>query len=140
VILGSERDKPIAEKSVDILKKLGITYEVKVLSAHRSPDELERYVKESKAKVFIGIAGLSAQLPGFIASRTTKPVIGVPVDVKLGGLDALLSMMQMPRGTPVATVGVDSGENAGWLAGRILALKNRRLQEKLTGKHGIHLT
>ena len=122
IVIGSESDKPIAEKSAKTLEKLNLTYEVKVLSAHRNPKELEEYIEKCDAKVFIAIAGLSAHLPGFIASRTDKPVIGVPVNVKLGGLDALLSIVQMPKGVPVACVGIDSGENAALLAARILFL------------------
>ncbi len=102
--------------------ELGISHEVKVISAHRNPHELETYIQKSGAKVFIGIAGLAAHLPGFIASHTERPVIGVPVDSKLGGLDALLSIVQMPRGVPVACVGIDNGENAALLAARILSV------------------
>jgi len=126
IIIGSESDRPIAQKTAEVLDKFNITYEVKVLSAHRNPAELEEYLKGCGAEVFIGIAGLSAHLPGFIASRTNKPVIGVPVSVKLGGLDALLSIVQMPRGVPVACVGIDNGENAAWLAIRILSLQTQK--------------
>nr|MDO8134000.1 5-(carboxyamino)imidazole ribonucleotide mutase [Candidatus Njordarchaeum guaymaensis] len=122
VVIGSESDKPIAEKATKALDKLGISYELTILSAHRNPKELEKYIESSAASIFIAIAGLSAHLPGYIASRTSKPVIGVPVNVKLEGLDALLSIMQMPRGVPVATVGIDNGENAAILAARILSL------------------
>lgn len=131
VVLGSESDRPIAEKTVKTLDRLQIPYELKVLSAHRNPEELEKYVESSEALVFIAIAGLSAQLPGFIASKTSKPVIGVPVNVKLEGLDALLSTMQMPKGVPVATVGIDSGENAALLAARILSLTDPQLRSRL---------
>jgi len=131
VVLGSESDRPIAEKTVKTLDRLQIPYELKVLSAHRNPEELEKYVESSEALVFIAIAGLSAQLPGFIASKTSKPVIGVPVNVKLEGLDALLSTMQMPRGVPVATVGIDNGENAALLAARILSLTEPQLRSRL---------
>ncbi|RLG90320.1 MAG: 5-(carboxyamino)imidazole ribonucleotide mutase [Candidatus Hecatellales archaeon] len=123
IIIGSETDRPIAEKAVKVLDEYGLTYEVKVLSAHRNPKKLEEYLEKCDAKVFIAIAGLSAHLPGFIASRTDKPVIGVPVNVRLGGLDALLSIVQMPKGVPVACVGIDNGENAALLAARILLLK-----------------
>lgn len=122
IILGSESDNHIAEKTIKILEKFNIPYEKKVLSAHRNPKELSKYIDSSKAIVFIAIAGLSAQLPGFIASRTSRPVIGVPVNVKLDGLDALLATMQMPKQVPVATVGIDNGENAAYLAIRILSL------------------
>jgi 5-(carboxyamino)imidazole ribonucleotide mutase len=102
-----------------------------VASAHRHPKKLEQIVESADAKVFIAIAGLSAALPGAIAARTTKPVIGVPVNVKLEGLDALLSMMQLPSGVPVATVGIDNGKNAALLAAEILALSDASLARKL---------
>ncbi|MCX6659411.1 MAG: 5-(carboxyamino)imidazole ribonucleotide mutase [Candidatus Bathyarchaeota archaeon] len=131
VVIGSESDRPIAEKTVRVLDKLNISYEIKVLSAHRNPKELEEYIQSTDALIFIAIAGLSAQLPGFIASKTSRPVIGVPVDVKLEGLDALLSIMQMPKGVPVATVGIDNGENAALLAARILSLIDPQLKPTL---------
>ena len=122
IVLGSESDNHIAEKTIKILERFNISYEKKILSAHRNPKELSKYIDSSKVLVFIAIAGLSAQLPGFIASRTSRPVIGVPVNVKLEGLDALLATMQMPKQVPVATVGIDNGENAAFLAIRILSL------------------
>jgi 5-(carboxyamino)imidazole ribonucleotide mutase len=122
VVLGSESDNHIAEKTIKILERFNIPYEKKILSAHRNSKELSKYIDSSKVLVFIAIAGLSAQLPGFIASRTSRPVIGVPVNVKLEGLDALLATMQMPKQVPVATVGIDNGENAAFLAIRILSL------------------
>ena len=122
IIAGSESDKEIVKKAEGVLKENGVSYTVEYCSAHREPDRLEDIVKNSDAKVFICIAGLSAALPGVVASITKKPVIGVPVAVKLDGLDALLSTMQMPKGVPVATVGIDNGENAAWLAIRILSL------------------
>lgn len=122
IIMGSESDREIAMKAVEVLNSNDIPYEVKVLSAHRNPKELEKYISESKSEVFIAIAGLAAHLPGFIASRTEKPVIGVPVSSKLGGLDALLSIVQMPSGVPVACVGIDNARNAAFLALRILKL------------------
>lgn len=131
IVLGSESDMPIAKKAEDALKELGIPCEVKVASAHRTPDLLDKIIRESDAKVFIGIAGLSAALPGVIASKTAKPVIGVPVNVKLDGLDALLSSMQLPPGVPVATVGIDNGKNAALLAARILALNDSKLAARL---------
>ncbi len=134
VVAGSKSDEPIVKKVVETLEKLGISYEVRYLSAHRNPKELEAYVETSDAKVFIGIAGLAAHLPGFIASRTLKPVIGVPVSGKLLGLDALLSIVQMPKGVPVACVGIDNGVNAALLAARILALQSKTLAEKLSRK------
>lgn len=122
IIMGSESDRKVAEGAIEVLSQSGVSFEVKVLSAHRNPEELEKYIKETDAKVFIGIAGLAAHLPGFIASRTDKPVIGVPVSAKLGGLDALLSIVQMPSGVPVACVGIDNAKNAAYLALRILKL------------------
>lgn len=120
IIIGSESDRQIAERAAKVLGDAGVDYELKVLSAHRNPGELDIYILESDARVFIAIAGLAAALPGVIASRTKKPVIGVPVSSKLGGLDALLSIVQMPKGVPVACVGIDNGENAAHLALRIL--------------------
>jgi len=120
ILIGSESDRHIAEKTAKVLDTAGIDHEIRVLSAHRNPVELEEYIQKSDAEVFIAIAGLSAALPGVVASRTKKPVIGVPVSSKLGGLDALLSIAQMPKGVPVACVGIDNGENAAHLALRIL--------------------
>ncbi len=120
VISGSRSDQAIVDKVASKLEEKGASFEHKVLSAHRNPQELEDYISETDARVFIGIAGLSAALPGVIASKTTRPVIGVPVSAKLGGLDALLSIVQMPPGVPVACVGIDNGENAALLALRIL--------------------
>jgi len=122
IIVGSKRDLPYAERAAKILEEHGIKYEVKVLSAHRDPDELREYIRNTKASVFIAMAGLAAHLPGFIAAHTSKPVIGVPLKVSLEGLDALLSIVQMPKGVPVATVGIDNPENAAYLAIRILKL------------------
>ncbi|MHA1368822.1 MAG: 5-(carboxyamino)imidazole ribonucleotide mutase [Promethearchaeota archaeon] len=124
IIIGSRSDKPISDKAESILKEAGVPFETKVLSAHRQPDELTSYVKSSPAKIFICIAGLSAALPGVVAAHTSRPVIGVPVsgNRNLGGLDALLSIVQMPSGVPVACVGIDNGKNAAHLAIRILKL------------------
>jgi 5-(carboxyamino)imidazole ribonucleotide mutase len=106
-----------------MLDEQGISYDVRTISAHREPDQLDTFIKASDAKVFIAIAGLAAALPGVVAARTTRPVIGVPVSAGLMGLDALLSIAQMPKGVPVACVGIDAGENAAILAKRILALR-----------------
>lgn len=122
IIIGSESDREIAERAAAVLKELKIAYEIRVISAHRNPFELDEYIKRSTAKIFIAIAGLSAALPGIIASKTDKPVIGVPVSSKLGGLDALLSIAQMPAGVPVACVGIDNGANAAHLAAKILGV------------------
>ncbi|UEC41768.1 MAG: N5-carboxyaminoimidazole ribonucleotide mutase [Methanothrix sp.] len=120
VVSGSKSDRAVVEKVLRVLQEKGIDFDEKVLSAHRNPRELEAYIKETDAKIFIAVAGLSAALPGVIASQTDRPVIGVPVSAKLGGLDALLSISQMPPGVPVACVGIDNGENAAHLALRIL--------------------
>jgi len=124
IIMGSKSDERVAEKAIEVLKDHCVPFEVKVLSVHRQPKELEKYLEESKeyVKVYIAIAGLSAALPGVIASRVEQPVIGVPVEVKLLGLDALFSIVQMPPGVPVAAVGIDNGKNAAYLAIRILKL------------------
>ncbi|OYT65140.1 5-(carboxyamino)imidazole ribonucleotide mutase [Candidatus Bathyarchaeota archaeon ex4484_205] len=122
IFCGSNSDLPIVEKIKKVLDDQNINYSVTVASAHREPEKVKKAVIESDASVFIAVAGLSAALPGFIASYTDKPVIGVPVSAKLGGLDALLSIAQMPRGVPVACVGIDNGENAAYLAIRILKL------------------
>lgn len=122
VLMGSESDRAIAHRVSNVLDNSKYSYDVQVISAHRNPVELEEYIAKSDAKVFIAIAGLSAALPGVIASKTPKPVIGVPVSAKMMGLDALLSIAQMPPGVPVASVGVDNGANAAHLAIRILDL------------------
>ncbi|MEM3399559.1 MAG: 5-(carboxyamino)imidazole ribonucleotide mutase [Candidatus Micrarchaeia archaeon] len=127
IIIGSESDRKIADSAVEILNELGVSNKVEVASAHRTPEKVDDLVRKTDAKVIIAIAGLSAALPGVIASKTDLPVIGVPVNVKLEGLDALLSMMQMPSGVPVATVGIDNGKNAALLAARILALKDEKI-------------
>ncbi len=122
VIAGSTSDEKIYAKAEKVLQEHQIPYELKILSAHRNPDELDAYVKGTDAKVFICVAGLAAALPGVVAAKTEKPVIGVPVSAKLGGLDALLSIVQMPPRVPVACVGIDRGENAAYLAIKILNL------------------
>ena len=122
IIAGSESDKDVYEKAEKVLKENNIPYELKIISAHRDPDKLDDYLKSCQSLVYITVAGLSAALPGVVASKTEKPVIGVPVSTKLGGLDALLSIVQMPPRVPIACVGIDSGENAAYLAIRILNL------------------
>ena len=123
VISGSKSDQAIVDKITSRLKTGKASYQHVILSAHRNPKELEEFIAKTDAKVFIGVAGLSAALPGYIASRTSRPVIGVPVSAKLGGIDALLSIAQMPPGVPVACVGIDAGENAALLALRILEIR-----------------
>jgi len=131
VLAGSKSDQSVVEEAAKTLGELGVYFEVKYISAHRNPQALREYLAGSGAKVFIGIAGLAAHLPGVIASQTTRPVIGVPVGVKLGGLDSLLSVVQMPPGVPVATVGVDNGRNAAILAAEILAIRDNEISARL---------
>ncbi len=130
VIMGSKSDMPIAEKAKKILDEFDVEYDISVASAHRTPDVLKDMVEKSNADVFIGIAGLAAALPGSIAAHTTKPVIGVPVSGKVN-LDAILSIIQMPPGIPVAAVGLDRGDNAALLAIEILATKDKKLGSQL---------
>jgi len=122
VIAGSTSDEKVYEKALKVLNEKNIPHELQIISAHRDPEKLDNYIKKCDALIYIAVAGLSAALPGVIASKTDKPVIGVPVDSKLGGLDALLSIVQMPPRVPVACVGIDRGENAAYLAIRILNL------------------
>ena len=121
---------PVAEKVKTIFEEFGVDYTIKVASAHRTPDILKKLVEKSNADVFIGIAGLSAALPGIIAAHTNKPLIGVPVSGKVN-LDAILSIIQMPPGIPVGAVGLDRGENAALLAIEILAISDKKLTKKL---------
>jgi 5-(carboxyamino)imidazole ribonucleotide mutase len=130
IIMGSSSDMAVAEKVKAILEEFKVSYDIKIASAHRTPDILKRLVEKSDADVFIGIAGLSAALPGTIAANTIKPVIGVPVSGKVN-LDAILSIIQMPPGIPVGAVGLDRGENAALLAIQILAVSNKKLTKKL---------
>jgi 5-(carboxyamino)imidazole ribonucleotide mutase len=122
IIAGSTSDKEVYEKAEKVLNENGINYDLQIISAHRNPKELDEYIKNSHSLIYIAVAGLSAALPGVIASKTDKVVIGVPVSAKLGGLDALLSIVQMPPGVPVACVGIDRGDNAAYLAIRLLKL------------------
>jgi 5-(carboxyamino)imidazole ribonucleotide mutase len=131
LIIGSTSDQEIGDKAEAILKEFGVEYDYQVYSAHRNPKALREYIEASEASVYIAIAGLSAALPGFIAAHTLKPVIGVPKDAKLGGIDSLLSIAQMPPGVPVACVGVDNSRNGALLTIEILALSDEGLREKL---------
>jgi 5-(carboxyamino)imidazole ribonucleotide mutase len=134
IILGSISDKEIAKKAVDVLKEFGVEYNVTVASAHRTPERVEQIIKEAHetdVKVFIAIAGLAAHLPGVIASKTVKPVIGVPVESNLDGMDAILSIAQMPPGIPVACVGIGRGDNAALLACEIIGACDESMQDKL---------
>lgn len=131
ILAGSKSDQKTIDEVTLFLKENGITFDAQVISAHRNRKQLEEYVMNSDADVFIGIAGLAAHLPGSIASMTTKPVIGVPLNAKLGGFDSLLSIVQMPPGVPVACVGIDNGRNAAILAMQILSLKDPSIKQKL---------
>jgi 5-(carboxyamino)imidazole ribonucleotide mutase len=131
IIMGSKSDMTIADKAQQLLDEFIVPYITSIASAHRTPDIVQSLVEKSDADVFIGIAGLSAALPGVMAAHTIKPVIGVPVSGKVN-MDAILSIVQMPPGIPVAAVGLDRGENAALLAVEILAINNITLQKKLT--------
>ncbi len=131
LIIGSTSDREIGDKAEAILKEFGVDYDYQVYSAHRNPKALQEYIEASDASIYIAVAGLSAALPGFIAAHTLKPVIGVPKDAKLGGIDSLLSIAQMPPGVPVACVGIDNSRNGALLAIEILALSDEGLREKL---------
>ena len=131
IVLGSKTDMKVADKAIAVLKELGVRYKLNIASAHRTPELVDRLVEEADAEIFIAIAGLSAALPGVIAARTTKPVIGVPVSGTLN-LDAILSVVQMPPGVPVAAVGLDRGDNAALLAAEMLAIKDEKIRESLS--------
>jgi 5-(carboxyamino)imidazole ribonucleotide mutase len=135
MICGSRTDLPALEEGAALLEQLGVTREVRVISAHRAPELLDRYVADASergARVFVCAAGLAAHLAGAVAARTAWPVIGVPMPGGLAdGLDALLATVQMPKGVPVATVAVAGAENAAILAAQILALSDARLADKL---------
>ena len=137
IVIGSDSDLELSKKCTDILASLSIDFSIKILSAHRTPDLLSEHVNECEAgetKIYIAFAGLAAHLAGALASKTIKPVIGVPVDAgPLNGMDALLSTVQMPKGMPVATVAIGSSgsANAAYLAAQILSLNSKDLSEKL---------
>lgn len=132
VIMGSASDIEVAKKVTKTLKKFDLEYEVSVISAHRALDVLHDTVKKDDCKVYITIAGKAAHLGGVTAGMTTKPVIGIPVNGSAtAGLDALLSMVQMPKGVPVATVAINGGENAAILAAQIIAINDEALSQKL---------
>ena len=138
IVVGSRSDIAAAEKATSILDELGVPSEVRVISAHRAPDLLARFAataEERGIRVFIAVAGLAAHLPGVLASQTTAPVIGVPMPGGVAdGLDALLAVVQMPKGVPVATVGVGNGENAALLAAEMLALSDPALRARLVAR------
>jgi 5-(carboxyamino)imidazole ribonucleotide mutase len=135
VVAGSRSDFPTLESAVAVLDELGVASELRVVSAHRTPDHLFRYAEEAAGRgirVIVAGAGGAAHLPGMLAAKTTLPVIGVPIPTQhLGGLDSLLSIVQMPRGIPVATVAIGNAMNAGLLAAEILALSDDALATRL---------
>lgn len=135
VIMGSKSDLPTMSECVNILKEFGVEHEVKIVSAHRTPNLMFEYAKEAKERgleVIVAGAGGAAHLPGMVASLTDLPVIGVPIESKtLKGIDSLLSIVQMPGGVPVATVAIGGAKNAGLLAVKILALKDKELAKKV---------
>lgn len=134
IIMGSTSDLPIMEKAAARLDALGISFEMLALSAHRTPREVEEFAttaKERGVKVIIGAAGMAAHLCGVIASMTSIPVIGVPIKASLEGVDALYSMVQMPPGIPVATVGINAAENAALLAVQMMATSDEELYRRL---------
>lgn len=136
IIMGSTSDLPILRKSADILEELEIPFEMRALSAHRTPHEVEQFATEAKdrgIKVIIAAAGMAAALPGVIAALTPLPVIGLPVASTLSGVDALCSIVQMPPQIPVATVGINAGANAAVLAVRILALSDDDIAARYSG-------
>ena len=134
IIMGSTSDLPVMEKACKFLDEMQIPFEVNALSAHRTPDAVEAFAKGAKArgiKVIIAAAGMAAALPGVIAASTTLPVIGVPIMGMLDGLDAMLSIIQMPPGIPVATVGVNGAMNAAILAMEMIALTDEQVAQRL---------
>ena len=134
IIMGSTSDLPVMEKAAKFLDEMQVPFEMHALSAHRTPAEVEAFAKNAKGrgiKVIIAAAGMAAHLCGVIASMTTLPVIGVPINASLDGMDALLAIVQMPPGIPVATVGINRSLNAGILAVQMLAVGDDKLQEKL---------
>ena len=135
IVMGSDSDMPVMSKAADILDQLGISYEMRIISAHREPDEFFEYAKtaeEKGFKVIIAGAGMAAHLPGMCAAIFPMPVIGIPMHTtSLGGRDSLYSIVQMPTGIPVATVAINGGANAGILAAKILAIGDDEILKKL---------
>ena len=134
IIMGSTSDLPVMEKAAKFFDEMEVPFEINALSAHRTPEKVEVFAKGAKdrgIKVIIAAAGMAAHLPGVIASMTSIPVIGVPVDASLDGMDALLAIVQMPPGIPVATVGINGSLNAAILALQMIATGDEQLQKKL---------
>ena len=138
IVVGSRSDIEVAQRAAAVLDELGVEAEIRVISAHRAPDLLARFVGAAEERgigAFIAIAGLAAHLPGVIASQTTLPVIGVAMPGGVAdGLDALLAIVQMPKGVPVAAVGVGNGENAALLAAQVLAVGDAGLRERIAAR------
>jgi 5-(carboxyamino)imidazole ribonucleotide mutase len=134
IIMGSTSDLPVMEKAAEILNNFRIPFEMNALSAHRTPEEVEKFAKNAEnrgIKVIIAAAGMAAHLPGVIASMTPLPVIGVPIKASLEGLDSIFSILQMPPGIPVATVGVNAAQNAGILAAQIIATGDKSVMSEV---------
>jgi 5-(carboxyamino)imidazole ribonucleotide mutase len=132
--MGSTSDLPVMEKAASLLNEFRIPFEINALSAHRTPDEVEKFAKNAAGrgiKVIIAAAGMAAHLPGVIASMTSVPVIGVPINASLDGLDSVLSIVQMPPGIPVATVGINASLNAGILAAQIIATGDKEVMKEV---------
>ncbi|MBR2013171.1 MAG: 5-(carboxyamino)imidazole ribonucleotide mutase [Clostridia bacterium] len=137
VMMGSDSDLPIVQKAMDTLASFGVPYEAHVYSAHRTPEQAKDFSQNARENGFGAIicaAGMAAHLAGAVAANTTLPVIGIPIQSKLGGMDALLSTVMMPPGIPVATVAIDGGVNAALLAIQILAVEDAELAKKLNDK------
>ncbi|TAL66568.1 MAG: 5-(carboxyamino)imidazole ribonucleotide mutase [Bacteroidetes bacterium] len=134
IIMGSTSDLPVMEKTAEILDSFRIPFEINALSAHRTPDEVEKFAKSAAPrgiKVIIAAAGMAAHLPGVIAAITPLPVIGVPINASFQGLDSIFSILQMPAGIPVATVGVNAAQNAGILAAQIIATGDKTVMKEV---------
>ncbi|MFH0842431.1 MAG: 5-(carboxyamino)imidazole ribonucleotide mutase [Bacteroidota bacterium] len=134
IIMGSTSDLPVMEKTARILNDMKIPFEMNALSAHRTPEEVEKFARGAAArgiKVIIAAAGMAAHLPGVIAAMTPLPVIGVPINASLEGLDSILSILQMPPGIPVATVGVNASQNAGILAAQIITAGDEKVMKEI---------
>lgn len=134
IIMGSTSDLPVMEKAAKILNEFKIPFEMNALSAHRTPEQVEKFAKGAKdrgVEVIIAGAGMAAHLPGVIAAMTSLPVIGVPINASLDGMDSLLAIVQMPPGIPVATVGINGAQNAGILAAQILAAGDEKMKQTL---------
>ncbi len=135
IIMGSTSDLPVMESAAKFLNEMQIPFEMNALSAHRTPEKVEEFATQARdrgIKVIIAAAGMAAHLPGVIAAMTTLPVIGVPIKASMEGLDALLSIVMMPPGIPVATVGINAAQNAGILAAEMLALGDTEIAKRLT--------